>query len=280
MKNIIISLTTIYSRIDIARYTIESLVRQSGVQGYNYIIILNLSKKSYLLDKGITSIPVWLNGHKEDALEVNWVENTGSYRKLLPVIDRIQDDDMVITVDDDVIYGHNWLCRLMEAVRDHSDKIICGTAKKPVYNIIHSNQSYINWVSAEPGESGLNLIPIGVGSVAYRKAFFDLPFLLDPRFKNLAPTTDDIWFKAASALKKTHVYVAPGVMDEVHKIKTSTSLFDNNRNNAQSQSNNFALAFINKITNKTKAYLGAPLGYNDTSVSNIKRFYKIDIGNL
>ena len=93
-----ISCTTTRKRLSLFYFTYKSLKRQKYDK---YKIVLNISSEGYLYDEGISSIPDWLK--KEDII-IKWVPNTGPYRKLLPLINEIDEMDIVITVDDDILY--------------------------------------------------------------------------------------------------------------------------------------------------------------------------------
>ena len=58
-------------------------------------------KKKKLTNKNLIKI---VNSNKE-LFEIVWVENTGSFRKLLPLLKRKWDEDcLIITIDDDHYY--------------------------------------------------------------------------------------------------------------------------------------------------------------------------------
>ncbi len=73
----------------------------------------------------ITTIPEWMNG---ESIQINIVRNLGSYRKLLPLIEAIGDDDLVITADDDVLYSEEWLSCMVEEAGNYPESVVCGAS--------------------------------------------------------------------------------------------------------------------------------------------------------
>lgn len=99
---VILSCTTTYERSEIFVYCFQSLLKQTFTPD---VFLINLSKDAYMQDEGFSQIPDWL---KDERVKVNWVENTGSYRKLLPALEYAGEEDIIITVDDDVIYSKTY----------------------------------------------------------------------------------------------------------------------------------------------------------------------------
>ena len=195
MENkIIVSCTTTHERLGMFRYAMQSVLLQSISPS---LFFLNISRDPYLGDSGIEEVPDWL----DDDIHVNWVENTGSYRKLLPVIDFAGEDDLIVTMDDDILYGSTWLAELVAAAKSEPDSIVCSRARLMRKNFLGRWQNYKNWLRMQSNFCGLNLVPIGCGGIVYRKKNLDLDFLFDKKYLELAPKADDLWFKFASMRK-------------------------------------------------------------------------------
>ena len=108
MNNIIITLTTIPTRLDSKhnyhmKYCIESLLNQSYTGSYEiHINIPHVYKRTgeeYI-------IPKWLNLITDPKIKIYRTEDYGSITKLIPTLNRInrKDDRVVIVVDDDIVY--------------------------------------------------------------------------------------------------------------------------------------------------------------------------------
>ena len=56
-----------------------------------------------------------LPAEAKELINVKWVPNTGPYRKLIPMLRESRPTDIIITADDDIFYGENWLPGLLKA---------------------------------------------------------------------------------------------------------------------------------------------------------------------
>jgi len=107
MRKIVITLTTIPERLisqygyDM-RYCIESLLSQNYDDYYEvYLNIPYVSKRTG--EKYV--IPEWLENITDPRLKIFRTEDYGSITKLIPTIERIDDEDtIIIVVDDDMVY--------------------------------------------------------------------------------------------------------------------------------------------------------------------------------
>ena len=99
---VIVSLTSIPSRLSILDITIASLLQQS-LQPERIILWLNTEDKPRL--------PERLLALQGDCFQIHFCEGTSSYRKLLPTLQRYK-DKVIVTCDDDMIYPANWLQHL------------------------------------------------------------------------------------------------------------------------------------------------------------------------
>jgi len=190
---VILSCTTTFERRHIFYYGIQSLLSQSIEPD---LFLANISKKSFS-ESG--RIPQWLN---KNNININLVEDLGPYTKLLPALKYAEDDDLIITADDDILYQSNWLRELVELSREAPESIICARARKMKKNFFGEWQNYNNWHLVKNKKKAMNLLPTGVGGVGYRTKLLDLDFLTDTAFLKLAPTTDDLWFRMASLREK------------------------------------------------------------------------------
>lgn len=274
--SVIISLTSTSVRLPILRYTLLSLLNQDYKADK---IIVNLSKDKYLIDKGIQKLPDWLKELKDmKSISISWVENTGPYRKLLPVYERSKENDIIITCDDDVIYGSKWLTSLMDTAESFPDCIICGRARVPLRTIGGRYQSYINWPLATPGSSGYDLVPTGVSGVLYRKPLLSKVIMESHDFKDIAPKQDDLWFKLAHEQMGTKVVVCKETYKHVNMIEAPGALTITNVNVKNSVRKNLILSLSSRLRLKTKAYLGIATCGNDEAIQRIQN-YKLKVSS-
>jgi len=268
---VIVSLTSTSNRLEILHYTLLSLLAQSYKADR---IVLNISREPYLLDDGIQELPNQITGLINSGVEVNWVKNNGSYRKLFPVLQEADNDDLIVTCDDDVIYGSGWLKSLVRSANSNPDKIVCGRARKPIVNVFNQKTSYTLWPLVDSNSIGHNLVPIGVGGIVYRKKLLDLDFLLDEKFSELAPMQDDLWFKLASFRLNVQTLVAKNVNEEVYEIESPITLSASNAA-YQDFRGGFLLTNLRKVYLKIRAYLGFAVCKNDEVLKKLSSYSQI-----
>lgn len=109
-SQLIISLTTIPSRIDLIQETLKSLMDQSLPPGK---IILNLPKYSHR-EACAYVIPDWLSNLA--SVEIRPCEDWGPATKLIPSLLQAPADQPILIVDDDRIYPRWMVARMQAAV--------------------------------------------------------------------------------------------------------------------------------------------------------------------
>ena len=99
-NKVYITLTSWKGRINTIAPTIESLLNQTVLVDRVY---LNLSEEEF--ENKYNDLPIDLLKLQSDKFVINWVgANTKTMKKVLPTLDLINDDDILIFVDDDVIF--------------------------------------------------------------------------------------------------------------------------------------------------------------------------------
>ena len=121
MDKVLISLTTISTRVNNVHEVIDSILSQEVDGLFNFEVKLYLSNEQYMLDEGVTALPHELEKRLSDErFEVEFVENIGSYRKYLYAMkDHLSGKrpvDFLVTCDDDTLYPAWWLKTLYEKV--------------------------------------------------------------------------------------------------------------------------------------------------------------------
>ena len=267
MNKTYISLTTFSGRLEIVRYTLESLLRQEVKADK---IFLNISKNPYLIDKGITQYPKWLIELVDDnKVEIKIVENIGPYRKLIPIINELKNEDNIVICDDDVINKKNWLKILVEKSAKFPSDIVCMHSRK-IKRLFNGfiTSSYLYWPIFYGRDYQINILPIGVGGVLYKPKFFDLNFLQNREFLRIAPVNDDLWFWFSINQKGRMVTsIKPNNDGYFFPIKTLDNLTDIN----YSTSSRVKSLIIKKLI-KIMGWFGVPALKNDYAWLSIKKF--------
>ena len=198
-KKIIITLTTYPKRFDVVHIAIETLLRQSLKPD---IIVLYLAQDELEGNR----IPKHITRLQKRGVSVKIVdENLKSYKKLIYAIKEYP-DDILITVDDDVLYPSYFVEKLYEKYLRYPNVIIayrCSVMQKKFDDEL---MPYLSWENAKniKGPS-FDLFFTGTGGVLYPPESLHKYTTRKELFMNLAPTGDDIWFKAMSLLANTRV---------------------------------------------------------------------------
>ena len=254
--NVFVSVTTTNRRLGLFFYGLQSLVRQNYEE---FKIVINLSKEAYLFDDGIDSIPDWMEGKN---VQVNFVENTGSYRKLVPLIENVGEEDIVVTADDDMLYSKQWLSKIVKEAGKYPDSIVCGGARHIKKNIFGRLQNYSSWRHSVAPETAMDLIPLGGFGAAYRKKLVDLNFITDAAFREYAPTADDLWFRIASMRKNVCIHVDPDIAQGNARITHEMGLDQVNFRTKQKPKGFLARA-VSQLKLEFCSYFGIRLSKND-----------------
>ena len=203
-----ISLTSIFKNQDILLQTLQSIMKQTRLPDK---IFLYLSEESYILDTGfkdkkITNTNLLKFINVNSIIEIGWVKNTGSYRKLLPILkDKWDEDCIIITIDDDTIYDTNLIENLVNDYYKHNC-VIGYRGFTPSFDKLE-NFDYQKRVKLQ--HLSLYNFFTGKGGILYKPQFFhkthDLIFN-DKIYLDTCPTGDDIWFYIVRLLNNVKGY--------------------------------------------------------------------------
>jgi hypothetical protein len=268
---VILTCTTTYERQSFFYYGLQSLINQSLKPD---LFLINISDEPYLADSGFTDLPDWLENNK---LTINRVKNTGPYRKLLPALDFAEEEDLIVTADDDVLYGKEWLETLIHHSHKNPEAIVCGRGRQMKRTLFNGWKNYPHWNNIREETRGAFILPIGVGGVVYRKPLLDLGFLNDPSFLAIAPSTDDLWYKIASLLKNTPVCVFPALDTNNYTISHHLGLQEDNRKNGYIDFSHFS-KLVNEVWIRIADRLGINRVMNDAAWDSILKYAASEYG--
>lgn len=196
---LIISLTSIPSRINKLWICTESLLRQSYKPNR---IILWLSEDQFR-DK---LLPDELIKQQQRGLEIKYCDDLKSYKKYYYTLQE-NPKAIIVTVDDDMFYPSNMLKRLISIHNKYPKEIICHRAHKILFNKDGSMKKYMDWEWESfnfKGPSHL-LLQTGVSGVLYPPESLHHDALNKEKFMKLCPKADDIWLKVMAMLNGTKV---------------------------------------------------------------------------
>lgn len=184
-KHLIISLTTYGERIKTVHFALESLINQSR-KADKIVLALGhaevLSPELELMEK---------NGD----IEILFTNDIGPYTKLIPTIKKYP-NDLVITVDDDVLYPEDMVETLYQSHLANPNVIVTLRGYQMEYEK-DSLKYYDAWEPCKKTtKASFDIFPTGVGGVLYFPGCFHEEVFHEELFLKLSHNADDIWFKA------------------------------------------------------------------------------------
>ena len=270
---LIINLTTTSNRLELCSATLWSLVNQNFS---DYVIKLWISKDSYLSDEGIKEQLVFVDQLNKfrSIIEVKITPNTGPYRKLLPCLRECSDNDLIVYVDDDVIYGPDWLKILLtEFVDNDSQYVVASRCREYKKNIFGKLKSYrFSKIVTNKKVLKENFIITGVGGVILKKSLIDKKYIHMDDYLDLAPKTDDVWFTKLFMLSKTCVIACPEAMTHIYELSHNNHSLCSQ--NTVAKSSFSKLGFLMKMWSYSLAYLGLSVTNNDYSRQKVDHFFQ------
>jgi hypothetical protein len=211
MNKVIVSLTSYSARVNTVYKAIESILSQTMPPA---AVILWLSPEEFPNKE--KKLPRELLGLSRRGLIIDWCKNIKSYNKLIFSLQKYP-DDIIITVDDDIIY-HNELIRVLYETHIKYPRDIIAHRITRLYknkdnrfavlprHLYYRNFTGFNYVDALKNASYFNKLT-GSGGVLYPPYCLHNDVLLEELFTQLAPTSDDIWFWLMGMLNKVRVRV-------------------------------------------------------------------------
>ncbi len=191
---VVVSLTTIPSRITKVDITIRSILMQKK-KPKKIVLWLPESLKG--------RIPESLLSLESSIFEIKFTHLTCSHKKLIHSLQEYP-NDIIITCDDDFIYNSDWLSLLYSEHVKYPNSIIANQARMIRYDQSGELLPYKNWVY-DPAKKATDksILPIGANGVLYPPKSLHPHVFDESLFLELAPKADDLWFKAMALLQKT-----------------------------------------------------------------------------
>jgi len=193
---VIVSIASIPERLHTIDIAIKSIFNQTNVIPEKIVLCLHKSLQNKL--------PKRLLKLQGNFLEIEFTELTCSHRKLINPLKKYPNKN-IVTCDDDVIYGNNFLETLYRFHLENPKCIISNKTKQITLDKDGNFLPYKYWkISIHNFENKNDFFPVGVGGVLYPPdAMPDIVFNVD-LFQKLCPNADDIWFKSMALLNGIH----------------------------------------------------------------------------
>lgn len=204
-KNIIVSLTTYDKRLHEVYLTIESIMQQTYKA--NKIVL-------WLTEDLKDSIPQTLLLQMKRGLEIKYCEDLRSYKKLIPAL-KMYPEDIIVTIDDDVIYNIDTLELLIKTHLKYPEAVSCCWAMKMTFDEYGTLKPYNLW-DHQTLEYSPNMqnVPIGCAAILYPPHSLDEEVMNKDVFMDICKYADDIWFKAMALKNHTPAMVTPQLIHE------------------------------------------------------------------
>ena len=246
-RKIILSMTSIPSRIDKSWITIESLLRQSYKPDK---IILWLAEDEFRNVR----LPERLKEQQKRGLEICYCDNLRSYKKFYYAAKEYP-DDYIVVVDDDIIYTEDMLEILVKTYRKNPGNVVChrshyiqkhGGRLRPYNEWIHyEERRHMNEI-----HSFRNFFTSGAGTLL---PMFRLrkEVLNRDAFMKLVPYADDVWLNFCAWKSGIRTVNTKGICGHLISIESSSD--------------------------KGLSRINVTYGKNDDQIERVLKYLKIDI---
>lgn len=185
---VLVSFTSIPSRLHVLHLTVRSLLAQS-VRPDGILLWLNETLEG--------RVPLPLARLVGERFQIRFRPGTSAHRKLVYPL-REFPGHTVVTCDDDHMYPRDWLERLHDAHRAHPGEVVAHECRRIAYGADGRVRPYREWGGEEPGEAHRDTLAIGYGGTLYPPGALHPDVTDEALYLELAPRADDLWFKAMS----------------------------------------------------------------------------------
>jgi hypothetical protein len=134
-------------------------------------------------------------------IEIRFCEDLRSYKKLVPTLE-LCPEDVLVTVDDDLLYKRRLLEKLYAAHLETPDMRLCPLAHEPVVEK-GVFVPYRRWRHNVMYQSGRRVFPLGGSGTLYPPHSLHADVMNKGLFMQLAPQADDVWFWAMGEIAGT-----------------------------------------------------------------------------
>ena len=270
-EKIIVSLTTIDSRLDLIINVIKSILTQSYLPD---IIHIFYSCEPLFYDNGISDDTInklkaelendiknqiknqsEYQSIKTEILFTN-TENIGSYRKLIPALKIYNNNNIIITIDDDILFEPDFIKKYIEAYNKYKCIIYSVGKTIDLKNINNNNKKKKLIYNTKSFIPISHIIPEGCGGILYHTDMFDTNFinLNFKEFPELILKNDDVFFRLYTFKKNIKVFNIEIHRSSLIDFTKHKSLYINYNNkinpiNAIDEINTFYNENINHICN-------------------------------
>lgn len=190
---IIVSMTTYPARINTVAAAIESIMNQTVKADK---IILWLAKENF--PNGISGLPERLLQMQSRGLEIKWTDcDYKSFKKIIPAFQEFP-DDLIITVDDDLIYDKFMIELLYESYKKYPNAVSAMRVHRVMFDTSGNILPYSEWVKEDSsfiGVDRMDLIATTGAGTLFPPHSLPAETLNWNKIQEICPHADDIWMK-------------------------------------------------------------------------------------
>lgn len=195
--NIIISVASYEKRLSTLPLCLETIISQT-VRPNKILLYLNNECKE---------LPSQISSFQEKGVDICFVtEDLKSHNKYFYAMQQYP-DDIIITLDDDVLYPNYLVGKLIESYCKNPYAVSAGRVHKMNFDSHGNVLPYHFWTKEAKiyNSPQMDLFANGVGGVLYPPYCMDNQLFNNEKIKQLCLYGDDIWLKAMQVLKGTPV---------------------------------------------------------------------------
>lgn len=231
-NEVVVSLTSYGKRIHDVYLAIESIMQGSLKPNK---IILWLSEDEFQNQ----NIPITLQKQVSRGLEIQFCKDLKSYTKLIYTLQKYPNAN-IITIDDDVIYKHDFVENLVESHLKNAKSICANRIHQITKQSNGQLKSYLDWKWGTENDilqSPLNFFT-GVGGVLYPPNSLHREVFNEDVFLSICPSADDVWFNAMARLQGTpicksftHSNIGEDYLDKLSPLEEGLGVHNNDSKN-------------------------------------------------
>lgn len=227
-KRIIVSLTSYPARLENIYLCLKSLLMQTVKPDKIILWFGSDTKRSDLTDDMLKL--------GQYGVEYRFDENNNikPHKKYYYAMQEFP-DDIVITVDDDVVYPRKTVESLMKSYDRHPYAVSARRVHKITFTEEGKIAPYEEWLKEYRKEKteSTALMAVGVGGILYPPHCLDDRAFELAKIQELCLGADDIWLKCMETLKGTKVVWTPCFFSHPPALKITNSLWQGNVNGNQ-----------------------------------------------
>ncbi len=205
-KKLIVSLTSYPARIHTVGTVVEDLQKQTRKADE---ILLWLAKEQF--PNGEADLPNYLRNEMEKGwVTVRWCDDLKSHKKYFYALQEFQ-DDLVVTVDDDLLYPEHMLENLYQSYLRYPNAVSTVRAHLMIFTEEGKLMPYRDWIQETDVcllEPSMQLFATGGAGTLYPGGIFKAELFDKEAIRETCLMADDLWLKAMALLSDVPVVVA------------------------------------------------------------------------